>query len=44
MTESIVVGFLAVLSINRERTSFNNPVMYNLKLSTLIKIAQLLIA
>jgi hypothetical protein len=43
ITESIVVGFLAVLSINRERTGFDNPVTYNLKLSTLVKIAQLLI-
>jgi hypothetical protein len=44
ITESIVVSFLAALSINRERTSFDNPIIYNLKLSALVKITQLLIA
>jgi hypothetical protein len=44
MIESIVVGFLAALGINRECTGFDDPVMYNPKLSALVKIAQLLIA
>jgi hypothetical protein len=43
-TESIIVGFLTALGINRERNSFNNPVLYTPKLSALVKIAQLLIA
>jgi hypothetical protein len=43
LTQSIVVGFLAVLSINRERNGFDDPVSYTPKLSALVKIAQLLI-
>jgi hypothetical protein len=44
LTESILVGFLAALGINRECNGFEDPVSYTPKLSALVKIAQLLIA
>lgn len=43
LTDSIIIGFLAVLGINQNRDGFNNAVIYTPKLSRLIKLAQLLV-
>jgi hypothetical protein len=43
LDDSIVVGFLAALGINREFNGFDDALLYTPKLSALVKIAQLLI-
>jgi hypothetical protein len=41
--DSVIVGFLAVLGINKEEDSYCHPATYTTRLSAFIKIAQLLI-
>ena len=43
LTDSIIVGFLAVLGINQNRDGFDDAVIYTPKLSGLVKLAQLLV-
>jgi hypothetical protein len=43
LTDSIVVGFLAVLGINKNRDGFDDAVLYTAKLSGIVKLAQLLV-
>ncbi len=41
--DSVIIRFLAVLGVRREDGSFHEPVSYTSYLSTLIKMAQLLV-
>ena len=43
LTDSIVVGFLAVLGINKNCDGFDDAVLYTAKLSRIVKLAQLLV-
>jgi hypothetical protein len=43
LTDSIIVGFLAVLGINKNRDGFDDAVLYTAKLSGIVKLAQLLV-
>jgi hypothetical protein len=43
LTDSIVVGFLAALGINKERNGLDGAAIYTSKLSALVKLAQLLV-
>jgi hypothetical protein len=43
LTDSIVIGFLAVLGINKNRDGFDDAVLYTAKLSGIVKLAQLLV-
>lgn len=42
-TDSILVSFLAALSINQDCCGFDGAVLYTPKLSALVKLAQLLV-
>lgn len=43
LSDSVVVGFLAALDINKERSGLDGAAVYTPKLSGFIKLAQLLV-